>query len=228
MAEFLVTISADTEWQVIQGLLPQNQKGITPFGQFIDQHIDQSQVIWMQGGWGKISAAASMQYGIDRWQPQLVINLGTCGGFEGKIQRGEILLADELLVYDIYERMGDAQEALAAYTTAPDLAWLGPDLPAGVRRGRLISADRDIDPLEVDTLLGQYNAAASDWESGAIAWTVARNRLPCLVLRGVTDLVNNQGGEAYDNWTFFEQHTREIMKDLFEILPFFLQRWHQG
>ncbi|RPI83169.1 MAG: hypothetical protein EHM41_16570 [Chloroflexi bacterium] len=44
---------------------------------------------------GKISAAASTQYIIDRWNPDLLINLGTCGGFEGCIERGAVVLVEK-------------------------------------------------------------------------------------------------------------------------------------
>jgi adenosylhomocysteine nucleosidase len=53
-------------------------------------------VIFLHGGWGKVSAAASTQFAIYTWHPRIVINLGTCGGFEGEIARGEIILVDLL------------------------------------------------------------------------------------------------------------------------------------
>ena len=111
------------------------------------------------GGWGKIAAAASAQYVIDRFAPQLLVNLGTCGGFAGEVERGEVLLADETLVYDIVEQMTDADEAIAERATTIDLSWLdGPDgsppaaYPSPVRRVRLLSADSDIVPAQVGRL----------------------------------------------------------------------------
>jgi adenosylhomocysteine nucleosidase len=35
-------------------------------------------VIFVRGGWGKIDAAASTLYAIDRWSLSIVVNLGTC------------------------------------------------------------------------------------------------------------------------------------------------------
>ena len=46
---------------------------------------------------------------------------------------------------------------------------------------------------------------AADWESGAIAWTAARNGVPCLILRAVSDLVDSLGGEVYDDAAEFER-----------------------
>ena len=39
--------------------------------------------------------------------PGCSFNLGTCGGFEGEIERGTLLLVERTLVYDIFEQMGD-------------------------------------------------------------------------------------------------------------------------
>ncbi|MFN8541927.1 MAG: 5'-methylthioadenosine/S-adenosylhomocysteine nucleosidase [Thermomicrobiales bacterium] len=147
---------------------------------------------------GKIAAAASTQYAIDRWAPPLVVNLGTCGGFHELIERGTIVLAERTVVYDIIERMGDPEAAIAAYATDLDLAWLGDDLPHPVRRGLLVSGDADLDPAPITDLHTRFGAVAGDWESGAIAHIAARNNVRCLILRGVSDLVSADGGEAYD------------------------------
>ena len=48
-----------------------------------------------------------MQYVIDKYSPDLIVNLGTCGGFEGVVEQGEIILVDKTYVYDIVELMGD-------------------------------------------------------------------------------------------------------------------------
>ncbi len=79
---------------------------------------------YFHGGWGKISAAATTQYVIDHFQPDLLVNLGTCGGFEGRIARGTIILVTKTIVYDIIEQMSEPEEAIAHYSTELDLSWL--------------------------------------------------------------------------------------------------------
>ena len=49
--------------------------------------------------------------------------------------------------------------------------------------------------LWAETLREKYGAVGADWESGAIAWTAARNEVPCLILRAGSDLVGAAGGE---------------------------------
>ena len=70
-------------------------------------------------------------------------------------------------------------------------------------------------------LIRKYDAVAADWESAAIAWVAKRNGQRLLILRGVSDLVNRSGGEAYGNYELFIARTREIMEQLLAALP----RW---
>ncbi|MEW5938727.1 MAG: hypothetical protein AB1750_03625, partial [Chloroflexota bacterium] len=172
-------------------------------------------------------------------RPDLLVNLGTCGGFAGRIQTGTVILVERTIVYDILEQMTDSEEAIRHYSTEIDLSWLrdgGPETddrppssvprprspisrPPSVTRGLLVSADRDIVAEDIPMLIGKYGAAAADWESGAIAWVAKRNGTRLLILRGVTDLVGGEGGEAYGNYELFIARTREALKRLFEMLP---------
>ena len=164
----LVLISADAEWRGVLQTLPRAACQPSPYGEWFVYTLPGSEgdlqpAIFLHGGWGKIAAAASTAYAIERWQPELLVNLGTCGGFAGRVERGQILLVDETLVYDIVEQMGDPVAALAHYTTRLDLSWLPGPLPPGVQRGRLVSADRDILPQDIPLLIQRFGAIAADW-----------------------------------------------------------------
>lgn len=219
-----VLVSANAEWAVVRDLFPDASYVRSPYGEYFFRDIalpdgSARRVLVFHGGWGKVAAAASTQYVIDRFDPGLLINLGTCGGFEGAIEKGAIVLADRTVIYDIIERMGDAQEAIRDMATSIDLAWLPAELPLSVVRGTLVSADQDLDPAAIAGLRAEYGAAAGDWESGAIAYVAARNGTRLLILRGVTDLVNARGGEAYGRIEVFQAATRSVMKRLFDSLP---------
>ncbi|NPV86787.1 MAG: 5'-methylthioadenosine/S-adenosylhomocysteine nucleosidase [Anaerolineae bacterium] len=214
-----VIISANSEWQIAKQFFALTATQRYPYGEWFSIYVDSQPTLFVQGGWGKVSAAASAQYVIDHWQPEVMINLGTCGGLGGSISQGEIILASETLIYDIEEKMGDPQEAIDAYTTKFDLSWLPAHLLQTVHTTRLVSADRDIAPQEVNMLREKFGAIAADWESGAIAWVAHRNHLPCLILRGASDLVNEMRGEAYGQPEVFQEGAKQVMQDLLQRLP---------
>ncbi|HEY5270639.1 MAG TPA: 5'-methylthioadenosine/S-adenosylhomocysteine nucleosidase [Anaerolineales bacterium] len=218
----VVLISANSEWRAVKEILAPSRVQSTPLGETFDVRP----LMYFHGGWGKISAAATTQYVIDQFQPDLLVNLGTCGGFEGRIARGTIILVTKTIVYDIIEQMSDPQDAIAHYSTELDLSWLNDRVqqtaghgPSSIVRGPLISADRDILPADIPDLVEKYGAVAADWESGAIAWVAKHNGVRCLILRGVTDLVSAGGGEAYGNIGLFHENTKSVMKTLIEQLP---------
>src|SRR5262249_49301347 len=221
-AHTVVIISANTEWRVVRSHYPEPQLHPSPLGDwFVVTHELGERVepvIFFHGGWGKIAAAASTQYAIDRWSPAMLINLGTCGGFEGEIAKGTILLVERTIVYDIVEMMSDYEAAIASYATTLDLGWLGESYPHDVQRSLLVSADRDVQVAEIPQLKARYGAIAGDWESGAIAYIAARNNVRCLILRGVTDLIG-ETGEAYGNVAVFREGTEEVFHLLLRTLP---------
>src|SRR5690349_20128496 len=88
----VVLISANIEWREILISFPSAHLQSSPLGAWFTVELSiegrLEQVLFFHGGWGKIAASASTQYAIDRWSPRLLINLGTCGGFEGDIAKG--------------------------------------------------------------------------------------------------------------------------------------------
>ncbi len=225
----IVLISANAEWKVVRDYFEGETIERSPWGEYFMMELpsggSSEQVLFFHGGWGKVAAAGSTQYCIDRWHPGYIINIGTCGGFDGDIRKLDVVLVDKTIIYDIEEAMGDSQEAIRDYSTVIDLSWLGDRFPKPVTKTLLVSADRDIVPAEIARLKTKYHAVAGDWETGAIAYTCARNKQRVLILRGVSDLVHPQsGGEAYQNTSVFVIGTEKVMKKLLEDLPAWLAR----
>jgi adenosylhomocysteine nucleosidase len=213
----VVLISAIAEWNAVKPLFPDVKMRKFPFGQCFDIVLQDEQISFFHSGWGKIASAGSMQYVIDTHSPDLIVNLGTCGGFEGTVEQGDIILVEKTYVYDIVELMGD-MDIVSYYASSLDLNWLAEPLPYPARRGTIASADSDLPPAKIPLLKSQ-GAIAADWESAALAWVAQRNNARLLILRGVSDLVGEEGGEAYDNIEVFNERAARIMQQLVEQLP---------
>ena len=214
-----IVISAHTEWNAVKACYAVEQTDSTPFGETFSVDIQGETVGFFFEGWGKINAAASTQYVLDTYSPELIINLGTCGGFAGHARAGDIIVATKTLVYDIYERMFDPDAAIRAYTTELDVSWIHDLDEVRMIKSVLVSADRDLDPAEITRLHDNYQAIAGDWESGAIAHVCTCNHVPVVILRGVSDLVSIHSGEAYDSAEIFRQRATVIMTTLSKLLP---------
>jgi adenosylhomocysteine nucleosidase len=223
--DITVIVSAGAEWRCISPLLSASSEIKTPYPHCVTTSIEKTPVVFLHSGWGKVASAGATQYAIDRWTPKLLINLGTCGGLDGRVSLGEIILASETVIYDIIEGMSDFHKAIERYRCQAHLDWLGDDLPISLKKARLLSADRDIRPQDVQMLIDEFDGIAGDWESGAFAWVTDKNKVDWLILRGVTDLVSPDQGEALGNVSLWQERTGPIMEKLFDILPCLIDRY---
>jgi adenosylhomocysteine nucleosidase len=213
----VVLISATAEWNAIKPLFPEAKLRRFPFGECFDLMMQDEHISFFHSGWGKIASAGSMQYVIDNYSPDLIVNLGTCGGFESAVNQGDIILVDKTYVYDIVELMGDL-DIVSYYASSLDLSWLTEPYPFPVQRGLIASADSDLPPGKIP-FLKSLGAIAADWESASLAWVAQQNNVRLLILRGVSDMVGEEGGEAYSNIEVFNERARGIMEQLIEQLP---------
>jgi adenosylhomocysteine nucleosidase len=220
--KFAVIVSANMEWRATKLVFPNEKFTTSPWGEYFFKEFEKEKVLVFHEGWGKVAAAGATQYVIDQFNPEILINLGTCGGFDGDVERNDVIMADRTIIYDIAEAMGDSKEAIADYTIEIDLSWLGKNYPVLVKKTLLVSADKDLKPDEITFLKKEYHAVAGDWESGAIAYTAKRNHKKILILKSVSDLVGTQKGEAYGNLNQFVTQSEIIMKKLFDDLPLWI------
>lgn len=219
--KIVVMISAIAEWKAVKEIFPSLHMEPGVYGDTARLNLHGFDIKLFHSGWGKIASAGAIQYVIDHDQPDLIVNLGTCGGFEGMIEQGDVVLVERTFIYDIVELMGDPN-VVEYYASILDLSWLPEPYPYPVRKGILASADSDLPPQKI-AHLRSMGAIAGDWESGALAWVAKKNAARLLILRGVSDLVNEEVGEAYDNLALFEERTKQVMQKLFGQLPAWLR-----
>lgn len=217
----VVLISAIAEWNAVKEIFPQLEIEDSAYGESAKLNHGGYDLKLYHSGWGKIASAGMMQYVTDHDEPDLVVNLGTCGGFEGLVNQGDVILVERTFIYDIVELMGDLN-IIDYYASILDLSWLPKPYPHPVRPGMIASADSDLPPEKIASLKA-YGAIVGDWESGALAWVAAKNKQKLLILRGVSDLVSEEVGEAYDNLALFEERTKDVMRELFRQLPDWLK-----
>lgn len=215
-----IIVAASAEWKVVRERFSGAELQTSPYGEWLTHRFPDvpgaEGVVFFHGGCGKVAAAGSTQYVIDRFEPRLLINLGTCGGF-GDVRVGDVLLVHETVIYDIVEQMGDPDEAIADYTTTLDVTLWPASLRDRVRIDRMLSADRDLVLAELPRLRGHFHGVAADWESGAIAWVGARNHTRTLILRCVTDVMTEDGNATYGNLGLFQAAANKHMVDLLAL-----------
>ena len=225
----VILISADDEWRVLKETVQPKEIEPSPFGEWFEHKVTVNSaevpLVFLQTGCGKIPAAAATQYALDFWGPQLITNLGTCGGFEGKARKGDVFIAKRTVVYDVHERSGRQNEQIAKYATDIDLSWLEKPYPMKAVPVVFASGDQDLDPENVGFLNQEHGAVAADWESGAIAYVaLKKNKVNSLIVREVSDVVGGDGSEIYEDPDSFLESFERIIPRLLRSLPKWLSK----
>jgi len=98
---------------------------LQPFGQYFEQPFNGHEGIFYQSGDTKTRSAAACQFAIDRWQPDRIINLGTCGGVGKEIGKLDLIMAEKTVQYDCIIRFGEPQELFyKPMMTTIDTSWV--------------------------------------------------------------------------------------------------------
>jgi nucleoside phosphorylase len=161
---------------------------------------------------GTQPATLSTYVGINHFNPDLVISIGTAGGIsENGASIGHVYASHT--IYFIDRRMpipGYQEYGLGGYESF-DVATLSRE--SFLKRGVICSGD-SFDNNETDFAIAlKAGCIAKDMEAGAVAWVSMINKVPMVAIKGITDIVGSKSG--HDE---FNQNTPAIMDTLVEKL----------
>lgn len=153
----------------------------------------------MLSGIGKVNAAVATTIMLDKFSPEYLINTGVAGGF-GDVSVGDIVVATEvrhhdadLTVFD-YE-MGQIPKMPAAFTVNEKLLELVKNLGENpkLHYGPIMSGDSFIhDSAQTEKILKNFpEICAVEMESAAIAQTCYLFQVPFIIIRAISDRVED-------------------------------------
>lgn len=138
-------------------------------------------IVLATSGPGPAAAARATQMLIDVHRPQWIISAGFCGGLQADVARNEILAAAE------YFGRPELSEPLAAGLAKAAAAGVA----TASKQGRFATVPRIVARSEEKRALGTQTAAlACDMESATVVEACAGRGVPCLVIRVVSDPVD--------------------------------------
>jgi adenosylhomocysteine nucleosidase len=219
----VVHIPARSEWRALLSELPTHSPSqLVPVGEVItlDWSTNSSpiELIVLRGGVGKIRAAASTQYAICTWQPDLYLVLGTAGAVDPNVQELDLVWATQTIISDFQHAL--TTTAVNTLVTDHHMQcphdWSACLFPLPVRPGVIATADGDVTHHNASWLHTTFGATIADWESGAIAYVCAANAIPWLILRGVSDVPTTPPDHQYQR---FQHNTPLVMQRLWSLVP---------
>ncbi len=207
--------------------------------EYVEGTVGNLRVVVCAGGVGKINAASAAAVMIDRYQPNLVINIGCAGAYGGSgLSIGNLVVASEEVLADDGVIVSDGwkdlrymnipsvnQGGLTCYNMLPlsrhaaeKAMQLADYYGVALVRGRFstVSTCSGTDQRGVELAL-RWNVVAESMEGAAVVQVCLRSGVDCLEIRGISNLVEERDLKKWDIPRAVEAAQRFVLKYLEEM-----------
>lgn len=175
--------------------------------------IADRQFVLIISGIGKVNAALSTQYLIDKYPIDTIINFGSVGGISGKVDALKYYAVDKCCQYDF--DLSALDNVPVGYIQDYDTVYFYPkkDKLDFLPKAGLASSDRFTEKKSDIETVSALNCVIFDMEGGAIAQVCTANGLPFYMFKGVTDT----HGSGNDVNTFY-QNLNTVCNGFYDVL----------
>jgi len=195
---------------------------------FIQGKINEKDVVLVKCGVGKVNAARTTQILTDNFDLDYIINVGTAGGLNDKIDIGDVVIAEKLIQHDFditaagrekgyitdlgkyfYSDKRLIEKAKSVINTIDD--------NFNCFIGTIATGDIFVQDLEIkDKIKRGFNADCTEMEGAAIAQVCTLNKVPFIIIRSISDKPN--GNNAVD----FEKYLELACERYAKFIDFFI------
>lgn len=182
--------------------------------------IENKDVIVVKCNVGKVNSSRVCQILIDKFNPNLVINVGTAGSIDNKLDIGDVVVANRLYQYDFdvtpFGRKIGEIENIGEYIEVDNkLLNLFDGLDVVV--GGIASGDKFVvNNEEKENIKNVFNALCIEMEGASIAQVCYLDKVPFLIIRSITD--KKDGSSKIDFETFLESSSKKVTMILKQVL----------
>lgn len=164
-------------------------------------------------GIGKVNAAICTQILASEYNVSAVINVGVAGGIGKDIYPGDVVIAENLVEYDMdTTAFGDPMGQIPRLDTfdfkcADTLVAAAKSACAEASdfntfSGRIVSGDTFVASLDkIQWLEKEFGALACEMEGASIAHVCYLNNIPFVVIRSISDNANNGAHMDFEKFT---------------------------
>lgn len=193
--------------------------------------INDSEIVLVRCGIGKVNAAICTQILIDDFHVDSIINVGIAGGIGENVYPGDIVIAENLVEHDMdTTAFGDKPGQIPGmdtydYVCNKKLVTLAAKACEKFTErnyfiGRIVSGDQFIaDVDKIKWLNSEFKALACEMEGASIAHTCYLNNIPFVVIRSISDNANNGAHIDYEKFKPIAiENSTAILENMLERL----------
>lgn len=181
-------------------------------------------VVLLKSGIGKVNAAMSTTILLEKFNPKVVINTGSAGGFDAALKVGDIVISDEVRHHDVdvtafgYE-IGQMAGMPAAYKSDENLMEVAKQAVKEVGEhnysvGLICSGDVFMsNPERVEAVRKDFpTMKAVEMEAAAVAQVCHQFNTPFVVIRALSDIAGQESSMSFDEFLpVAAKHSTEIV-----------------
>jgi len=239
MKPIVIIAAVSQEIELLEKAL-ENSGRVTSGGyEYVEGTIGNVRVVVCAGGAGKINAAAATAVMIDRYQPQLVINTGCAGAYNGSgLSIGNLVVASEGVLADegvvVAEGWNDlrfmnlpsvTQGGHTCFNILPlsrhaseKAMQLADYYGVSLKRGRTATVSTCSGTHRIGAELSQrWHALIETMEGAAVAQVCLRCGIDCLEIRGISNLVEERDLKTWNIPRAVEAAQRFVLKYIEEM-----------
>lgn len=154
-------------------------------------------------GAGEIAAAAGTQFLITEFGVDMILNFGVVGALTEEMATAELCVVEKLIHYDFDTTgwlnlpIGCYPDRSSAYVSADEaLINKAMEVYPALKKVVCASADKFVDDKEAKKQMhDKYGADICEMEAAGIVLTCSRNKVPCLLIKAVSDSLIGGGKE---------------------------------
>jgi adenosylhomocysteine nucleosidase len=202
----------DEEVDLLRSKLEDREDTILAGSEFYKGKIDSLEVVLLKSGIGKVNAALGTALLIEKFQPDVIINTGSAGGFHKDLNVGDVVISTEVRHHDVdvtifgYE-YGQVPRMPAYF--APDdklvaVAAKSAEKIDGIQvvKGLIASGDSFMnDPERVEFIRTKLpDLYAAEMEAAAIAQVAYQFEKPFVIIRSLSDIAGKESNISFDQF----------------------------
>nr|WP_263313113.1 5'-methylthioadenosine/adenosylhomocysteine nucleosidase [Mammaliicoccus sp. Marseille-Q6498] len=178
---------------------------------FYKGQLEGKEIVLAQSGIGKVNAAITTTLLINEFNPELIINTGSAGSVDNKLNIGDIIISNKVYYHDVNAtafgyKLGQVPNMPEFYKTNDDLISLAQssieELELNGVVGEVATGDSFIGSIEQrKEIKGDFpTASVVEMEAGAIAQTCYQYNTPIIVTRAVSDLADKESDVTFEEF----------------------------
>ncbi len=169
-------------------------------------------VVLLKSGIGKVNAAMSTTILMERYQPDVIINTGSAGGFNPELNVGDLVISNEVCHHDVDAtafgyKYGQVPQMPATYPADEKLVKVAEEAAKELNdmkilTGLIASGDSFMsDPVRVNDVKTKFPAIeAVEMEAAAIAQVAYQYGTPFVIIRSLSDIAGKDSDISFDQF----------------------------